>query len=185
MITTLVHPSGRYDEVTVGAQSFNFEPRWVALDGSGDLFIFNDSVKELVEASPNGKLLRAWQYYANAMATAPDGSVVIAEHGAALQRVTATARSTVVDFTTTKMADFGVPGSAGAFEPQGVAVAKDGSQPKGQGTGPPHELQPYLHPAGRRSPRVPQGRLPGTGGFPRWRDGRMPFTFRGSESPWV
>jgi hypothetical protein len=126
LITTFVHPSGRYDDVTVGGQSFNFEPQWIALDGPGDLFIFSDSVKELIEASPSGKLVRAWQYYADAMATAPDGSVVMAEHGAALQRVTATVRSTVVDFITTKMAGFGTPGGAGAFEPQGVAVARDG-----------------------------------------------------------
>jgi sugar lactone lactonase YvrE len=126
LITTFVRPSGRYDDVTVGGESFNFEPQWVALDASGDLFIFSGSVKELIEASPSGKLLRAWQYYANAMATAPDGSVIIAEHGAALQRITAGARSTVVNFITTKMAGFGTPGIAGPFEPQGVAVGRDG-----------------------------------------------------------
>lgn len=45
LITTFVRPSGRYDNVTVRGQSFNFEPQWVALDASGDLFIFSGSVK--------------------------------------------------------------------------------------------------------------------------------------------
>lgn len=74
---------------------------------------------------PSGVPLRAWSDYADALAAAPDGSVIVGEHGAALQRITSSGISQLIDFTKTRPAGYGVSTTAGAFEPEGVAVGPD------------------------------------------------------------
>ena len=74
-------------------------------------------------------MLRAWQDYANALASVPDGSVLIAEHGAAVQRITTGRLVQIVDFTKARISGYNSPGvtPSGAFESEGIAVAANGA----------------------------------------------------------
>jgi sugar lactone lactonase YvrE len=119
---------GRFDQVSVGTRRYGaFGPSYLALDAAGDLYAFSFAAKTIFEFSPSGTPLQAWQDYADGLAAAPDGSVVVAEHGTALQRLRNGRLTPIFDFQKDTLAGFPRAGtSAGSFDPDGVAVAPDG-----------------------------------------------------------
>ena len=120
---------GRFDQVMVGGHRYGgFSPSYLALDQAGDLYAFSFGTKTIFEFSPTGKPLHAWQDYADGLATAPDGSIIVAEHGTALQRLRHGHPTTIFDFHKNTLSGYPQPGSfAGSFDPDGVAVAGDGT----------------------------------------------------------
>lgn len=128
-VRTFAIGKGRFNQVTIGAKDYGaFNPERLAIDGAGDVYAFSFSPKLIFEFSPTGQPLRAWTAYADGLATAPDGSVVVASHGATLARIQAGRISTIVDFSKATLAGFPPPRSGlGVFQPDGVAVAPDGT----------------------------------------------------------
>lgn len=78
-------PAG--DDVEVGGSPIAFEPSSMAFDGQGDLIVFSFSPKVLLSISPSGQVTQLAQDYATALAPAPDGSVLVGQHGAGVERV--------------------------------------------------------------------------------------------------
>lgn len=116
--TTFARGHGRFDQISVGGKRYGgFSPSWLALDRSGDLYAFSFGTKTIFAFSPTGKPLRAWQAYANGLAEAPDGSIVIAEHGGRLLRIRGGQATTIVDLTKTRIAGYPSPGHGTAFDP--------------------------------------------------------------------
>jgi hypothetical protein len=75
-------------DVNIGGSPTAFYPTALALDGQGDLDVFSSSPKELFSVDPaDGQVTLIAQDYANALAPAPDGSVLVAEHGGPPERV--------------------------------------------------------------------------------------------------
>jgi sugar lactone lactonase YvrE len=128
-VRTFVTGKGRYHQITVGSKDYGaFFPMWLALDGSGDVDVFSFSPKLIFEFNPEGVPLRAWPAYATGLATAPDGSVIVASHGVALARIEGAKLSTVLDFSKTAIAGYPAPNSGnGGFQPDGVAITPDGT----------------------------------------------------------
>lgn len=127
--TVFVAGHGRFDQITVGKQRYGaFSPSYLALDRAGDLYAFSFGTKTIFEFSPSGKPLHAWQDYADGLAEAPDGSIVVAEHATALQRLRDGRLTTIFDFRKKPLAGYPKPGAfAGSFDPDGVAVAANGT----------------------------------------------------------
>ena len=89
LVSTLVAggpPAGV--DVNAGGGPVAFFPTALAFDGQGDLLVFSFSPKELFSVDPaSGQVSLIAQNYANALAPAPDGSVLVAEHGGSPERV--------------------------------------------------------------------------------------------------
>jgi sugar lactone lactonase YvrE len=127
--TVFVTGHGRFDQISVGTRRYGaFDPSYLALDAAGDLYAFSFGTKTIFEFSPGGTPLDARQDYADGLAEAPDGSVVIAEHGTALQRVRHGRLTPIMDFRKSALVGYPRAGTfAGNFDPDGVAVAPDGT----------------------------------------------------------
>jgi sugar lactone lactonase YvrE len=127
IVHVLLSGHGRLDQIRIATQEYGaFYPQWLALDGAGDVYVFSFAGKEVFEFSPTGVGLNVWVSYAEGLARAPDGSVVVAAHGAGLARIRNGRLSMLVSFI--KTAPVGYPTTkAGAFDPAGVAVAPNGS----------------------------------------------------------
>ncbi len=143
IITTVAGGGPPYD-VDVGGDGapVAFSPESLAFDGAGDLDVYSDGPKMIFQlpAGPDGPsgdaiTVIAPHDDATGLASAPDGSVVVAEHGAALERLAGGRLQTVYDFLDTSVAGYGVPGLKGAFSPQGVAVTPDGTVDADTGDG--------------------------------------------------
>ncbi len=144
IITTVAGGGPPYGvDVAPGGSPVAFSPEALAFDGDGDLDVFSFSPKMIFQLpagpdGPSGSAIRVLSSanYATALAPAPDGTVVVAEHGAALERIPdgpvapgdqgATVQM-VVDFLDTSVTGYGIPGIKGAFSPEGVAVLPDGT----------------------------------------------------------
>lgn len=123
--TVLVTGGGRFHEIVVGSRRYGaFDPSYLALDSNGDLYAFSFGTKTIFEFSRTGRPLHGWPSYANGLAEAPDGSIVVAGHGAALARIRDGRMSRIVDLDKTRLGGYSKPGS---FQPDGIAVAKDGT----------------------------------------------------------
>ena len=93
VLSTVVTGGPPYgNDVQVGGTSEAFYPTAMAFDGAGDLDVFSFSPKELFSVdTATGAVRSIGSNYANALAPAPDGSVLVAEHGGAPERVSGTA----------------------------------------------------------------------------------------------
>jgi len=91
VIATLVRGGPPYGgDISVGGTPVAFEPMSLALEGDGDLVVFSFSPKELFQVDPaDGAVTEVAQDYATALAPAPDGSVLVAEHGGDPERFSA------------------------------------------------------------------------------------------------
>jgi sugar lactone lactonase YvrE len=96
----------------------------ITVDPMGDIYVADFSPKELVELSPTGAVLHSWVAYVTdaGLATAPDGSILVADYGwFSVDRV--------ADGQLTRIASFSldsIPGITGAFRPSGVVVTSTG-----------------------------------------------------------
>lgn len=128
-ISAFVAANGADDTVTVGGhveRGFGAGP--IALDDQGDLYAFSDGDKQIIEFSPSGEGLAAWPAYSDAMATAPGGGILDADHFAVLRRIAGGHASILFDPSKTPIAGYTRPGSGGGvFQPDGVAVGPDGT----------------------------------------------------------
>ena len=109
-------------DVTVNGVPTAFFPGTLALDGQGDLIVFGTSPKLLFAVTPGGHVTQLAQFYATALSTAPDGSVLAAGHGPSMSRVTGTTVSTLFNFETVRVPVLNLP-----LSPEGVAEAPDGT----------------------------------------------------------
>ena len=142
-----------------------FVPESLAFDGAGNLDVFSFSPKMIFQlpagpTGPSGTDIRVVAPdYANALAPDPDGGVVVALHGTGIQRIIGSQATSVVDFSTTPIAGYGITGLRGAFSPEGVAVAPDGTiyADTFGGTG-THPDRPDRGHDRRPSPRAASGR---------------------------
>jgi hypothetical protein len=104
-----------------------FSPALLAFQGNGDLDIYSGGPRALWRLIPKGKLTDVGIEYADGMVTAPDGSVLVAGHGGRIDRVTANRIVTDLNLLSAKIVGYGVPGMHGGFQPDGIAVAPDGT----------------------------------------------------------
>jgi hypothetical protein len=110
-------------DVTVKGVPTAFEPGSLALNGQGNLVVFSYSPKILFEVTPAHQVDELAQDYATALSTAPNGTVLVAQHGPALDQASSTALTPLVDFSMVS-----VPGLLfGPLAPEGVAEAADGT----------------------------------------------------------
>ena len=113
------------DAFTIDGAHTAFVPDAVAVDSAGNLYVANFSPKLLIELSPAGRVLSTWQTYVTqaGLATAPDGSVLVADYGRfAVDRVAADQLTPIVAFKLNSL-----PGLSGTFRPSGVAVSGAGA----------------------------------------------------------
>ncbi len=122
LISTLVRGGPPYGvDVQVGGIPTAFFPTWLALESDGALVAFAFSPKTLFLVGPAGQVTQLAQDYANALSTAPDGSVLVAEHGDFLERVAGTS---VVRLPPPQVE---VPGLRSYLVAEGIAQAADGT----------------------------------------------------------
>ncbi len=122
LVTTLVAggpPAGV--DVNAAGTPMAFFPSAMAFDGQGDLLVFSFSPKELfsVDAS-SGRVTLIGENYANALAPAPDGSVLVAEHGGPPERVSG-GITTELELTSP------LPGQDHPLVADGIAEAPNGT----------------------------------------------------------
>lgn len=101
-----------------------FFPSAIAVGTTGDLYVADSSPKLLVEFTPTGHVVNSWTIYVTpaGLATAPDGSVLVANYGSfAVDRIV---NDQITALTTFKLNS--LAGLAGAFRPSGVAVTSAG-----------------------------------------------------------
>jgi sugar lactone lactonase YvrE len=122
LVSTLVAggpPAGV--DVNAGGGPVAFFPTAMAFDGQGDLLVFSFSPKELFSVDPaTGQVSLIGQNYANALAPAPDGSVLVAEHGGPPERVSG---NSVTDLKLTSP----LQGPGYPLVADGIAEAADGT----------------------------------------------------------
>jgi hypothetical protein len=97
----------------------------ITVDQAGDLYVGDFSPKMLVELSPTGSVLHGWGAYVapgGGLATAPDGSVLVADFGFTVDRVSNGQLAHIATFSLDS-----VPGVTGSFRPSGVAVTPGGT----------------------------------------------------------
>jgi hypothetical protein len=117
-------PKGATDGAPSAA---GFSPSLLAFEGDGDLDIYSGGPRAIWRLTPTGKLADIGIEYADGLAAAPDGRVLVAGHGGSIDRVAASGMVTDVDLLSAKIAGYGVPGMRGGFQPDGIAVAPDGT----------------------------------------------------------
>ncbi len=120
LISTLVQggpPAGV--DVEAGGTPTAFFPESIALNGQGDLIAFSFSPKELFSVSPAGQVTELAPDYATALSTAPDGTVLVGQHGEGIERVSG---SSVAPLP----ADLSVAGLPHPIVADGVAEAPNG-----------------------------------------------------------
>ncbi len=126
IISPVLHAGpGSTSGLVVDGQPAALFPSAIAIDHDGDLYVADFSPKLLAKYSPDGTLIHVWNdlYVSEAgLATAPDGSIVIADYSYAIDRIVGTELTTVEKFSLGSIAGLG-----GAFRPSGVAVNGDGT----------------------------------------------------------
>ncbi len=124
IISTRIKAGGPYGvavTTTNGAQG-NFSPGSLALNGQGQLVVFSFDTKELYAVDPDGQVVDLGQNYASALSSAPDGTVLIAEHGPGIDDAAGTHVATF--FTPSQMT---VPSVAPPLVADGIAETSDGT----------------------------------------------------------
>jgi hypothetical protein len=109
-------------DVMVNGVPTAFFPGSLAFDGQGDLIVYGTSPKVLFAVTPGGHVTQLAQFYATAMASGLDGSVLVAGHGPSMSRVIGSTVSTLFNFQKVS-----VPGLNFPLSPEGVAEAPDGT----------------------------------------------------------
>jgi hypothetical protein len=109
-------------DVDVNGALTAFFPESIALDGQGDLVVFSFSPKLLYEVAPDGVVTQVGQDYATALSTTPDGTVLVAQHGPGIERVSGTTMAQVLD-----LSHIHVPGLDFGLVAEGIAQAPDGT----------------------------------------------------------
>lgn len=95
----------------------------ITVDHSGDLYVADFAPKMLIELSPSGAVLQSWGAYiaGGGLATAPDGSIFVADYGFTVDQISNGGLIHVTAFT-----DNSIPGIRGTFRPSGVTVSQSG-----------------------------------------------------------
>ncbi len=106
-----------------GGPADAFFPSAIAVSSSGDLYVADSSPKLLVEFTPTGHVVNSWPIYVTpaGLASAPDGSILVADYGFAVDRIVNGQFTTLVTFQLNSLA-----GLTGAFRPSGIAVGTTG-----------------------------------------------------------
>jgi NHL repeat len=96
----------------------------VTVDHAGDLYVGDFSPKLLIELSPSGSVLHSWGVYVapGGLATAPDGSILVADYGFTLDRISNGALTHIATFALNS-----VPGVTGTLRPSGVGETPTGT----------------------------------------------------------
>lgn len=95
----------------------------ITVDHAGDLYVGDFSPKLLIELSPTGAVLHSWSAYVaeGGLATAPDGTIFVADYGFTVDQISNGGLIHVTAFT-----DNSIPGITGTFRPSGVTVSQSG-----------------------------------------------------------
>ena len=95
----------------------------ITVDHSGDLYVADFAPKMLIELSPMGAVLHSWGAYVaeGGLATAPDGSIFVADYGFTVDQISNGGLIHVTAFT-----DNSIPEITGTFRPSGVTVNQSG-----------------------------------------------------------
>jgi len=128
---TTIDPAGNATTVIVGGPSTNLggdaiylDPGALAIGPDGSLFTSDLSPKLLVRFDGSGRFVDKWDLSVGqlgGLATAPDGSIVIANYGRfSIDRITDGEVITIIDLTDARL------GAQAGFRPAGVAVGPDG-----------------------------------------------------------
>lgn len=123
VLSTLI-ASGPGELANHGGPPDAFSPSAVALSSAGDLYVGNASPKLLLEFTPSGHLVHSWPVSVSpgGLASAPDGSVLVADYGHfAVDRIVHGHLTTLVAFEGHALA--GLPGT---LRPSGIAVGTAG-----------------------------------------------------------
>lgn len=116
-------PAGRSRGLTKGT---GFSPSLLAFEGDGDLVVWSNGPRELYLMTPGGRLTDLGPDYIDALAPGPNGSVLLAEHGTAIGRVSGThVEHDYITLDKAKLAGY-ARGVCGGFQPDGVASGPDG-----------------------------------------------------------
>jgi hypothetical protein len=119
VISTLVAGGPPAGDVEADGTPTAFLPESLALNGQGDLIVFSFSPKLLFSVSPAGQVTELGQDYATALSSAPDGSVLVAQHGEGLGQVIGTTMAALP-------VDTRVPGLRYSLVAEGIAEAPNG-----------------------------------------------------------
>ncbi|MHB1505023.1 MAG: NHL repeat-containing protein [Acidimicrobiales bacterium] len=122
ILTTLIAAGPR--RITVDGVSTAFFPSAIAVGRAGILYVADFSPKLLVELSSTGQVLHSWPTYVTqaGLATAPDGSVLVADYGQfAVDRIAGNQLTSIATFGRNSLA-----GLTGTFRPSGIAVSRSG-----------------------------------------------------------
>jgi hypothetical protein len=129
VVTTFAAGKGPDREITVGTTSYRgFSPDWITVSPAGDLYVFSSRV--MIEFSPSGVAVRAWNFDANyvtGLAAAAHGKIIISAFGPALTQIVDGHHSLFLLFTKTAPVGFPTPRPGAFFDPGGIAVAPDGT----------------------------------------------------------
>jgi len=95
----------------------------ITVDHAGDLYVGDFAPKMLIELSPMGAVLHSWGAYVaeGGLATAPDGTIFVADYGFTVDQISNGGLIHVTAFT-----DNSIPGITGTFRPSGVTVNQSG-----------------------------------------------------------
>lgn len=94
------------------------------MGSAGNLYVADFSPKLLVKLSPTGQVLHSWLTYATqaGLATAPDGSVLVADYGRfPVDRIAGNQLAPIATFGRNSLG-----GLTGTFRPSGIAVSSSG-----------------------------------------------------------
>jgi hypothetical protein len=117
-------PPGRSRGIPKG---MGFSPALLAFEGDGDLVVWSNGPRELYRMTPTGALTDLGADYIAGLAPAPDGSVLLAEHGTAVGRVTGGhVEDDFINLVRAKLKGY-APGTCGSFQADGVAATGDGA----------------------------------------------------------
>jgi sugar lactone lactonase YvrE len=137
-LTTVIEPSARLPISGNGFERQALTPTCLAVDQRGNIYLCNidSSPKTVDEFSPTGQFLMAWEVYADGLAVAPDGSILVADYNGPLERITgpgltagATAEPGLESAGLSVVAGgvgSSIPGMSGVFVGSAVAVSSTG-----------------------------------------------------------
>jgi streptogramin lyase len=104
-----------------------FYPTNIAFDGAGNLDVFSFSPKEIFQISPAGKISLLGEGYTAQLTTAPNGDVIMANHGESVGRIKWATISQELDLLSLRIRGLRQPGDELGIEPNGIAVAPSGT----------------------------------------------------------
>lgn len=137
-LTTIIEQSARIPISGNGFDSQALTATCLAVDQRGDIYLCNidSSPKTVDEFSPTGQFVMAWEAYADGLAVAPDGSILVADYNGPLERITgpgltagATAEPGLAYAGLSVIAGgvgSSIPGMSGVFVGSAVAVSPTG-----------------------------------------------------------